>query len=178
MRTFVLALLVLLLPLPLLAQSTVLTTQERTRILAESLAAAPHCPSVQKLRSVGADVDSLLTNIALNKTIFLEVRLKAVDCLGYFSNKRSRQVLNSMITDPTFDSPFQQAALLSLARAFGEEAFPLLRSYTDNTDAKTRVVAVKALGIIGSARTRSYLMGLAQSETDPMVQQAIAEALK
>jgi hypothetical protein len=178
MTKYLLALLVLLLPLPLLAQSTMLTTVERTRLLADSLAAAPQCPSVQKLRAVGADVDSMLTNIALNKTVRLEVRLKAVDCLGYFSNKRSRQVLNSMITDPTFDSPFQQQALLSMARAFGEEVFPLLRSYTDNTDVKTRLVAVKAIGLIRSARTRAYLEGLAQTETDPMIQQAIAEALQ
>lgn len=154
------------------------TRDDRLRELADYMAKAKVCPTEEKLRNFGSDADSMMTNICTDRNRPLELRLLAVDCLAYFSNKRSSQVLHSMLTDPTWDRPFQHKAMMSLAKAFGEEVFPELKTYTESQDPATRLQAVKALGLIGGERVKAYLQSLAQREQDSAVLQAISDVCR
>lgn len=130
-------------------------------------------PTEQELRDLGSAVDSDLTNLINSRTTSDDIRVKAVVCMGYFQNKRSRLLLRSVLTDPSWQKPFRLAALMSIARSQGMEAFNAIKEYSLDADADMRLAAVKALVVIGGREALNLLKALQLSERNPDVLEGI-----
>ena len=182
MRIFLTALLVLT---TLLAAATAAQAQGKTELdsdrmlrLRKAMDKAGGCPDEQTLRAMGSNTDSLLVNLLNSKDAPIRYRLWAVDCLGNFNNKRSRQLLASLLGDPTWDKVYRLRAMGAAARAMGVEILEDLKETCEDRDAETRAAAARAIGWIQTPRARSFLKHLQTRERDPAVIQAIGEALK
>ncbi len=182
MRNLITALFVLVTLLavapPAQAQRQIDLEQDRMQRLRKALDKAGGCPDEQVLRALDPNVDSLLVNLLNDKDASLLYRLYAVDCLGNFNNKRSRQLLASLLGDPTWDKIYRLRAMGAAARAMGVEILEELREACEDRDAETRAAAVRAIGWISTPRARSFLKHLQTRERDPTVIQAIGESLK
>jgi len=160
------------------AQGKIELETDRMQRLYKALDKAGGCPDEQTLRAMDSNVDSLLVNLLNDKDAPLRYRLYAVDCLGHFNNKRSRQLLASLLGDPTWDKVYRLRAMGAAARAIGVEVLGDLREACEDRDAETRAAAARAIGWIQTPRARSFLKHLQTRERDPTVIQAIGEALK
>lgn len=153
------------------------TGSDYKRELLDQISKARGCPSETALRAISPKIDSYVTDIINNRTIPMWKRLAAVDCMAHFRNKRSRQVLSSMLTDPTWDHDFRKHAMRAGARAFGEEFLPELRDLALSRNPATRSAAVKAIGEIGTQQSIQTLKSLQTTEVDLEVITALDEAL-
>jgi HEAT repeat protein len=179
--TRVIALFVLatsLIAVPAYGQGQVELDGDRQRKLLKAMDRAKGCPDEAVLRTMDPNMDSMLVNLLHDKDTPIHYRLYAVDCLGHFSNKRALQVLSSLLGDPTWDKVYRLRAMSSAARAMGGEVLEDLKEACNDRDAATRAAAARAIGWINVPRARSFLVHLKVREQDPVVLQAIIEALK
>ena len=102
-------------------------------------------------------------------------RLRAVSLLGYFPSDSTRVALQSALAGSDL---MRREALNAWANAFGEEAVERLSQALGHDDPFTRIVAVKALGRIGSPGARSAIEARMMIETADPVRRAGADALK
>ena len=174
----VLVLATLLATAPVQAQGQIDLDMDRMQRLRKAMDKARGCPDERVLRGMDPNVDSLLVNLLNDKDARIHYRLYAVDCLGNFNNKRSRQLLASLLGDPTWDKVYRLRAMGAAARAMGAEVLEDLREACEDRDAETRAAAARAIGWISTPRARSFLKHLQTRERDPAVIQAIDEALK
>lgn len=151
---------------------------DRQRKLLRAMDRVEGCPKVSTLRTMDPNIDSILVNLLHDKDTPLQYRLYAVDCLGAFANKRALQVLSSLLGDPTWDKVYRLRAMSAAARAMGGEILDDLKEACNDRDAETRAAAARAIGWINVPRARSFLIHLKVREQDPVVLQAISEALK
>ena len=163
---------------PALGQGQIELDGDRQRRLLRAMDSAQGCPSGSFLRNMDPNIDSVLVNLLNDKDTPLQYRLYAVDCLGSFTNKRSIQVLSSLLNDPTWDKMYRLRAMAAAARAMGAEVLGPLKEACNDRDAETRAAAARAIGWINVPRARSFLKHLKLREQDPMVLEAITEALK
>jgi HEAT repeat protein len=164
--------------IPAFGQGQIELEGDRQRKLLGAMDQAKGCPSESSLRNMDPNIDSILVNLLHDKETPLEYRLYAVDCLGHFANKRSLQVLSSLLGDPTWDKVYRLRAMSAAARAMGSEVLNDLMEACNDRDADTRAAAARAIGWINVPRARSFLMHRKVREQDPAVLQAITEALK
>jgi hypothetical protein len=168
----------LIIPALVQAQPRMRTEKDRKLDILKLFQKKGGCPSEAVLRSFGSDADSLMTDMINNPQLSLKYRLYAVDCMAYFRNKRSDQVLSSLLNDPTWDRPFVHRAMYSYARAFGGEALIHLKPFLQKRAPATRAAAVRAIGFIGTSRAISLLKRVQLMERDLLVLQAIDEVLQ
>jgi len=168
----------LLAAVPATGQGRIDLGADRQRKLLKAMDAAQGCPDPGVLRAMDPNMDSILVNLLNDKDASMRYRLYAVDCLGHFDNKRSRQVLGSLLGDPTWDKVYRLRAFSAAARAMGAESLEELKEACNDRDAETRAAAARAIGWINVPRARSFLQHLKVRERDPAVLQAITEALK
>ncbi|MBM4370890.1 MAG: HEAT repeat domain-containing protein [Deltaproteobacteria bacterium] len=164
--------------LPSRAHGQIEIEVDRERRLRVAMDRAQGCPPEEILRALDPNVDSVVVNLLNDKDAPVHYRLYAVDCLGHFSNKRSRQVISSLLGDPTWDRIFRLRAFTAAARSMGVEFLADLMETCEERDAETRAAAVRAMAWIPTTRARSYLVQLQTRERDPLVLQAIGEALQ
>jgi HEAT repeat protein len=155
-----------------------MTTSDYKHLLLKEVDKARGCPSENILRSISPRVDSFVVDMLNNRKLSLWRRMAAVDCLAHFANKRSKQVLSSLISDPTWDQNFQHRAMISAAKAFGEEFYPQIMQKAQSKNPSTRAAAVKALGILATQQAVMSLKSLQDTELDMEVIRAIDEALR
>ncbi|MFH1532339.1 MAG: HEAT repeat domain-containing protein [Pseudomonadota bacterium] len=163
---------------PAFGQGQIELEGDRQRKLLRYMDLAKGCPAEGLLRGMDPNIDSILVNLLHDKDTPLRYRLYAVDCLGYFNNKRSQQVLASLLGDPTWDKVYRLRAMGASARAMGVDILEELMEACNDRDAETRAAAVGAIGWINVQRAHSFLQHLKTRERDPEVIQAITESLK
>jgi len=162
-------------PSPLTAQGVSPRIKARNQVMDLLLKREP--PTEDQLRKVGPDVDSLLTDIINDSTVDLVSRRRAITALGFFDNRRSRQVLSSIVTDPAWEKPYRVAALEAVAGVMGEEAFEMVKDRSNDPDEDVRAACVRALEIMGGSRARDLLKSLLLQERSPAVMKLIDKAL-
>ncbi len=163
---------------PTLGQGRIELSGDRQRKLLKAMDKVKGCPDEGLLRAMDPSIDSILVNLLYDSDVPLHYRLYAVDCLGYFSNKRSLQILSSLLGDPTWDKIYRLRAMSAAARAMGGEILEELKVACNDRDSGTRAAAARAIGWINIPRARSFLEHLKIQERDPEVIQAITDALK
>lgn len=164
--------------IPAFGQGQIELESDRQRKLLKAMDRAEGCPEESLLRSIDPAVDSLLVNLLNEKEAPMHYRLYAVDCLGYFSNKRSLQVISSLLGDPTWDKVYRHRAMSAAARSMGAEVLDDLKEACNDRDSETRAAAARAIGLIHVPRARAFLQHLKIREQNPAVLQAITESLK
>lgn len=135
-------------------------------------------PTEAQIRAVSHDVDSVLADIINNRDMDSLTRTRAVACLRFFQNKRATQLLRSIITDPAWQKPFRQAALIAIASSMGVEALDILKEFTRDPDAEIRRACVQGLEVMDGEQALRLLKDLQLRERDPVVIEAIDKAIR
>jgi hypothetical protein len=143
-----------------------------------ALLKAEGIPTEQQLRAMGTGIDSDLANVINERQLQDAIRVEAITCMGYFQNKRAELLLRGILTDPYWEKPFRQAALLAIARSQGAEAFETFKEYSQDPEADMRLAAVQALERLGTPAALSLLKSLQLSEREPNVIKAIDSAIR
>jgi len=135
-------------------------------------------PTEAQIRAVAHDVDSVLADVINDRDLDSLTRTRAVSCLGFFQNRRARQLLRAIITDSAWQKPFRQAALVAIASAMGVEALELLKEFTRDPDEEIRLACVQGLEVMGGAQALALLKDLQLRERELAVLQAIDTAIR
>lgn len=135
-------------------------------------------PTEAQIRAVAHDVDSVLADVINDREQDSLTRTRAVSCLGFFQNKRARQLLRAIVTDPAWQKPFRQAALVAIASTMGVEALDVLKEFTRDPDADIRLACVLGLEVMGGQRALTLLKDLQLREREPEVIKAIDAAIR
>jgi HEAT repeat protein len=134
-------------------------------------------PAEAQVRKEGPGADSTLVDIINDSDVDVVSRRRAIEALGFFDNKRSRQMLSGIITDPAWEKVFRIAALETIGRVMGEEAFEMVKDRALDPDAEVRLACVKALEAMRGVRALGLLRSLQLQEHDPAVVREIDKAL-
>ena len=135
-------------------------------------------PTEVEIRAVAHDVDSVLADVINDREQDSLTRTRAVSCLGFFQNKRARQLLRAIVTDPAWQKPFRQAALVAIASTMGVEALDVLKEFTRDPDADIHLACVLGLEVMGGQRALTLLKDLQLREREPEVIKAIDAAIR
>ena len=96
--------------------------------------------------------------------------------IGKMIEKNQVEKLESLLKDKNMDVVL--AAIDGLGQCTGDTAFNALVPLILSPDAQVRTHAVKALGVMGLPKARTFLLHQKASEKDKDVLAAIEEALK
>jgi len=149
----------------------------RKQKLVRLLESSEH-PSEEAVRKLGDGIDSDLADIMSDGVADVSLRLKAVEALGFFQNRRARLVLRSVLTDPSWEKPYRVVALSAIARSVGVEAFDVIKPFILDPDPDIRVAGVKALEIVGTPEALELLKTHQLRERDPGVLDAVDGAIR
>jgi hypothetical protein len=107
------------------------------------------------------------------------LRTKAIDALGYYNVAASVEALRPLALTPLaaglpieeerVQSSMRHHAIMSLARAAGEQAVPWLKPLLSDADLQLQLTAVSALGKHGGAAGRAELTALKKTATHPIL---------
>ena len=96
--------------------------------------------------------------------------------IGKMIEKNQVEKLESLLKDKNMDVVL--AAIDGLGQCTGDTAFNALVPLILSPDAQVRTHAVKALGVMGLPKARTFLLHQKDAEKDPAVLAALEEALK
>jgi hypothetical protein len=133
-------------------------------------------PSKQTLLQHGSEdaVVASLAAIAQDPSQPTIRRLRAVSLLGFFHTDGTRQALDTALAGPDL---FRREAVTAYANALGEAALPRLTELLGHDDPFTRVLAVQALGRIGTPQALSAVEARVKIEPLETVRSAAGRAL-
>lgn len=136
-------------------------------------------PTLEDLRrQVGEDLVDVLVDVVVDRRMDSQLRCKAAKLLSKAEPGRAVKVFRPIVVDMEEDRKTRTCATEGLGAAGGLEVLADVEPYLLDTDPAIRMAAVKALGLIGGPRARSYLLNALAREDDLEVKQAIDEALK
>lgn len=136
----------------------------------------PHATPAD-LAKAGADIDSVLTDMASARKLDPELRLRAARALGGYPGSRARAVLITLATTPGDPTDLRCAAMDALARAFGPAVMSDIKPFLKDPDPVLRAGAAQALGAAGGYAARGLLEYALEHEEVLEVRLAIDEAL-
>ena len=96
--------------------------------------------------------------------------------IGKMIEKNDAEKLEKLLKDK--DMEVVLAAIDGLGQCTGDTAFNALVPLILSPDAQVRAHAVKALGVMGLPKARTFLLHQKAAEKDPSVMAAIEDALK
>ena len=96
--------------------------------------------------------------------------------IGKMIEKNDAEKLEKLLKDK--DMEVVLAAIDGLGQCSGDTAFNALVPLILSPDAQVRAHAVKALGVMGLPKARTFLLHQKEEEKDPAVLAAMEEALK
>ena len=133
-------------------------------------------PSKEVLLKHGSEavVVEALASIAQDGAQSTIRRLRAVSLLGLFPSDRTRQALEAALAGPDL---FRREAITAYANAFGASALPRLEGLVAHDDQFTRIVAVQALGRIGTPQALAILEARVKIEPLDTVRAAASREL-
>ena len=99
-----------------------------------------------------------------------------LDKIGKMVEKNQAEKLEKLLKDK--DQNVVLAAIDGLGQCTGDVSFNALVSLILSPDAQIRSHAVKALGVMGLPKARTFLLHLKEEEKDQSVLVALEEALK
>lgn len=114
-------------------------------------------PTPADLARAGEDVDRVLVDLLIAKSVDLEIRLKAAKALGSYPGRRSQAVLSAIIPSRQEPSALRAAAMVALARVSGASAVDELRFWLKDDDAALRIGAAQALAVVADMRACGLL---------------------
>ncbi|HEU4406470.1 MAG TPA: HEAT repeat domain-containing protein [Polyangiaceae bacterium] len=105
-------------------------------------------------------------------------RSNALASLRFFAGvPGARAELEARAGDPAAPRYLRRTAARALAAAYGDDALATLGPLLGDPDPDLRDAAVRALGALGSVRSRALLEGRASVEADPNVRLSLRRAL-
>lgn len=105
------------------------------------------------------------------------VKQQAVEALGTLGDPRGKELLSPILNDESLPASLRASAVLAYGQLEGENAFSTLMAYVGGDSVWVRIAAVTALGRLQSEEALQQLLYLADSETDPRVMAALADAI-
>lgn len=105
------------------------------------------------------------------------VKQQAVESLGALGDPRGAELLEPLLNDSSISPTLQASAVLSFGQLKGEEAFDTLMFFVRGDSVWVRIAAVTALGRLKSDAALEQLLSLADTEEDPRVMAALADAI-
>ncbi len=98
---------------------------------------------------------------------------RAIESLSRFNDQQSMEAIAEMINSD--DAEIRRTAILSLARFKGAERY--IGQFLKDPDWATRLAAVQSLSAINTKESKELLEEVIDTETDPLVREAIEGAL-
>jgi len=134
-------------------------------------------PTQEVLLALGDSVTEELLEIALDSSVPVTRRGRAITALAFFPTDPVRAFLESQLAEG--ESPlFRRKAAGALAAGWGVAALPLLQGALEDSDAQLRIATVGALAQIDDEAARTMLQERLVTEADPTVKDTITKALK
>ena len=155
-----------------------LTSSDKLLLLIAAIEENKTCPALPFLKALGSNADSIIVRMINEKSIPAWKRVTAVSCLRHYSSKKSKQILSSMISDPSWDDAFRHQAMDTIVDLIGEEAFYMLKKYAVGPNKTERLAAIKAMAKIRTERTGSFFRYLQTRESDPEILSIINQGLR
>lgn len=173
--------LAVLLATGLLASPTLRTAQAQTAPdadhLAQLLSGFEDVPSDAQLRALGPDTVGTLAALYNDSSRPGFVRLRSVAAAGAFHTEASRTFLRAVLSRPGQSDLFIREGLLSLGRAFGDQAVAEIAPFLSRPETVVREAAVISLSRIHSARALQALRPRLTLESDPGVRRRLEASL-
>lgn len=157
-----------------LSRGTAAAGDLRNQVL-EQLGGIEDVPTSASFVSLGPTVGQELRDIAVDSTVTLSKRARAVHALGWFPSDDSHAFLINTLssTEPSL----ARGAVHALANGWGEAAIPDIERALAAEDVQLRMAATKALGRLPGVPSREALNRRLSVEPSPAVRESIEKAL-
>lgn len=146
--------------------------------LAQLLSGYEDMPSDAQLRAMGPETVATLAALYNDSSRPGYVRLRTIAAAGAFHTEAARTFLRAVLTLPGQSDLYIRQGLLSLGRAFGDEAIEEIRPYLTRPEVLVREGAVISLSRIGSTRALDALRARVALEGDVNVRERIEASLR
>jgi HEAT repeat protein len=165
---------------PPIAQAAVRANRDAVLKL---LGASERTPDERELRSLGAEVDEVLIELARDAKLEARMRARAVSALAFAPSLASRRYLDKVVAgvaaakDPT-DLLLVRRAAVALGWQGGPSVPPLLGGLLAHADPEVRIDAALALGLTRLAASADLLRARLDAETDARVRGHLSRQLR
>lgn len=132
----------------------------------------------EDLRALPGDVGAELLAIAGDPAQARSRRQGATYALGWFPVDSHRAFLEALVASETADSHLRRSAAWALVHGWGDAAVPAVSGAFASEDVQVRSQVARALGSLGTPTAAAALELRAASESNAMVRDTIALALK
>ncbi len=158
---------------PAAAEPSAVERQVRTLLRAPEAV-----PSAEEWKRMGPAAEEALRKVALDESALALVRGRAASALVLFKSAGAKQTLVALATDPKQPWLVRGKAARSLAVAYGDESVEIIAPLLSDTMPRLREAAVKALGLVDTAKSRAALGARASVESDSHLRGLIQATLK
>lgn len=124
------------------------------------------------------NAEAVLWTLASSSAQFPLVRDRALAALGWYASPAWRDLLVQIHGDATAAEPTRHRALTLLVEPYPAAATTAAIAWSRDVDIQRRLSAVHALAAIVSEESVAYLQAWQQTETDAVVRDTIAAALR
>jgi len=146
--------------------------------VAQLLSGYEDMPSDAQLRAMGPEIVGTLATLYNDASRPGYVRLRSVTAAGAFHTAAAHTFLRAVLTRPGQSDLFLREGLLSLGRAFGEQAVSELAPYLSRDESLVREAAVISLTRIRSTAALEALRARLPLESDPGVRRRLEASLR
>ncbi|NCQ62262.1 MAG: hypothetical protein GW913_16530 [Myxococcales bacterium] len=145
--------------------------------LAQVLSGYEDMPNDESMRAMGPATVGTLVALYNDASRPPYVRLRSVAAAGAFHTDAARTFLHAVITLPGQSDLFVREGLLSLGRAFGEQATLEIAPFLQRPETVVREAAAISLSRIGSAQALAALRARLGVETDAGIRRRLQASL-
>lgn len=128
-------------------------------------------------RPLGPAALGVLEELASNPKVPAPQRVRAVTSMAAVDDPQSAVQLRGLLEDSHVQSPLRASAATALGLRSGSEALPTLLPFLQDRDGSVRAAVARTLGRLGGTQAQQALEDRIPEEKDPLVREALQQAL-